>query len=256
MTDEKKVVAVKEPATQGVMTPEALMSQAISEKVPVDVLERLMAMRKELKDEQAREMFAQDMADFQSNCPVITKGKGVLNKDKSSVRYKYAPLEEIIEQTREVRKAHGFSHSFDTLVSTEEKNNEVSVICTVKHRLGHTEQSTFKVPTDPQAFMNAPQKFASAMTYAKRYAFINAMGITLGGEDDDARTAPKNNKYTVVQMAEIEKLGKEAGLTQSEVTQGVRKHFGVSITQLTATQADGVITMLKKSIAEKETKAV
>lgn len=252
MTDQKKAVAVRKvAATQnGMMNPEMLISQAITEKVPVDMLERLLAMRAELRAEQAREAFANDMADFQSACPVITKGKKVLNKDKSSVRYQYAPLEEIIKQTRDVRRTYGFSHSFDTQVSTELK--EVKVICTIKHRLGHTERSEFQVPTDPESYMNAPQKFASAMTYAKRYAFINAMGITLGGEDNDARTAPKNDKYTVVQMAEIEKLGKEAGLTQAEVVQGIRKHFGVSITQLTATQADGVIVMLKKTIADKE----
>ena len=67
-----------------------------------------------------------------------------------------------------------------------------------------------------------------------------------------ASTSPKNDRYTTEQMAEIEKLGKEAKLTQAEVAQGIRKHYKVSITQLTKTQADGVITMLKKTITDKE----
>src|SRR3990167_3791525 len=35
--------------------------------------------------------------------------------------------------------------------------------------------------------MNAAQKVASALTYAKRYAFCNAFGILTGDADDDAR---------------------------------------------------------------------
>ena len=34
--------------------------------------------------------------------------------------------------------------------------------------------------------MSAPQKFASAMTFAKRYAFCNAFGILTSDEDVDA----------------------------------------------------------------------
>jgi hypothetical protein len=37
--------------------------------------------------------------------------------------------------------------------------------------------------------MTTPQKFASALTFAKRYAFCNVLGILTGDKDDDANTA-------------------------------------------------------------------
>jgi hypothetical protein len=37
--------------------------------------------------------------------------------------------------------------------------------------------------------MNEPQRFASALTFAKRYAFCNAFGILTGDEDDNAEKA-------------------------------------------------------------------
>jgi hypothetical protein len=37
--------------------------------------------------------------------------------------------------------------------------------------------------------MNAQQKVASALTYAKRYAFCNALGILTTDQDDDAQSA-------------------------------------------------------------------
>jgi hypothetical protein len=198
------------------LSPEGLISQGIKSGLTADTMERLLAMRRELKAENAKEAFDEDMAGFQSECPIITKAKGVLNKDKTSIRYKYAPLEEIIAQTNELRKKYGFSHSFDTKVSAD---GSIEVICTVKHKLGHSETSSFSAPIDTESYMNKPQKSASAMTYAKRYAFVNAYGITLGDE-----------------------------------VQGVRKHFNISYTGMTKVQADGVIVMLKKKISDMETK--
>ena len=54
--------------------------------------------------------------------------------------------------------------------------------------------STFKVPIDKEGYMNAPQKFASALTFAKRYAFCNAFGILTGDEDDDSNAVEQVKK--------------------------------------------------------------
>lgn len=228
-------------------TPETLIALGIEKGLSPEGMTQLMAMRRELKAEHAQEAFTADMTSFQAKCPVITKDKGVMNKDKTSIRYKYAPYELIVEVTRLLREQFGFSHSFDT----EVVNGEVKVWCIVKHRLGHSERSSFTAPIDPESYMNKPQKSASAMTYAKRYAFVNAFGITLGDEDTDANDAPNaKTKPTKEQQDEIQRLAKEANLTAAELTQGIRKHFNTSITTLTKVQADGVIVMLKKRIAD------
>ena len=89
------------------LTPEGLMLEAIKNG-NVDAMAQLMSMRREFKDEAAREAFAADMAMFQAECPVIKKGRGVLNKDKQSIRYKFSPYEDITDETRDLRSRYGF----------------------------------------------------------------------------------------------------------------------------------------------------
>ncbi len=170
---------------------EALISQAINKGVPVETMERLLAMRKDLKQEFARDAFNKAMAEFQAECPVIKKTKVVKNKDGSR-RYAYAPLDSIVLQVRFLLQKHGFSYTIDAKVGEA----DVEAVCRVVHELSHSEESSFKVPVDAGAFMNESQKFASALTFAKRYAFCNAFGILTGDEDDDANQAPPAPKLT------------------------------------------------------------
>lgn len=58
----------------------------------------------------------------------------------------------------------------------------------------------------------------------------------------------KSEKPTKQQLDEIERLRNEANLTVADLSKGVRTHYGISYTALTSTQADGVITMLKKKM--------
>jgi len=168
---------------------ENLISQAIEKGVNVDTMERLLAMRRELKAEHAKEEFNRAMAEFQSECPIIKKTKKVLNKDKTT-RYSYAPIDSIVNQVRSLLKAHNFSYTIDT----KTENDKVLAICTVTHAAGHSQTSSFDIPIDKESFMNNQQRFASALTFGKRYAFCNAFGILTGDEDDDSKGAGDGDK--------------------------------------------------------------
>lgn len=168
---------------------EALISEAIQKGVSVETMERLMAMRRELRAESAKAAFDQAMSNFQSECPMIEKRRAVLNKNGESVRYKYAPLDTIIAQVRPLLKSHGFGYRIVADVQGKGKDGEVLATCVVTHALGHSESSSFKVPIDMESYMNLPQKFASALTFAKRYAFTSAFGIMTSDEDDDGTKA-------------------------------------------------------------------
>lgn len=177
------LVVEPKPNALAVRDPEALIKFALEKGTPVDVMERLLAMRRELKTEQAKEAFDSAMAAFQAECPVIEKRKDVMNKDNRTVRYRFAPLDDIVTQVKPLLQKHGFSYS----ITAETSEKRVKVICKITHSAGHSDASTFEVPIDPQAFMNEQQKFASALTYSKRYAFCNALGILTGDEDVDGR---------------------------------------------------------------------
>jgi hypothetical protein len=70
--------------------------------------------------------------------------------------------------------------------------------------MGHSQESDFTVPIDEKAFMNAPQKVASALTFAKRYAFCNAFGILTGDEDNDGQSVKV--KSTGDLFTDVEKM--------------------------------------------------
>jgi len=160
---------------------ETLIAKAIEQGTPVETMERLLAMRKELKAEWAKEQFDKAMADFQKECPVIEKKKKV---SFNTTNYSYAPLEEIVEQVKGLLAKNGFSYTFDT----KEAENAIKVICYVKHIAGHSESSSLEIQIDSGAKMNRTQQYGSANSYGKRYAFCNAFGILTGDEDNDAQT--------------------------------------------------------------------
>jgi ERF superfamily len=185
MTDkkEKTAVAVAQPQS----SVDTFISQALAANAPVETLERLFALHKDVQAENARQAFTRALADFQNDCPIIKKTKKVMNKDGRTVRYVYAPIDAIVEQIKKPLAVNGFSYTFTV------QNDESMITATAKvtHKLGWSETSTFSIPVDKEGYMTAPQKIASALTFAKRYALCNALGISTGDEDTDATDVGK-----------------------------------------------------------------
>lgn len=166
-----------------------LLAMAIKNGASVDTLERLMVVRRELQAERARNAFHAALAGFQADCPVIQKRKSVMNKGGVTVRYRYAPLSDIIQQVQAPLARHHLTHREDSTIENIGDETFVTAICVITHAEGHSETATFKVPIDKEAHMNLPQQFASAHTFARRYAFCAVLGILTGDDDDDAQTA-------------------------------------------------------------------
>lgn len=190
------------------INPEALMMEAVQKNVSVETIERLMAMRRELRAEAAKEHFDRALAAFQAACPPIKKSRDVFVKGQK--RYSYAPLEVIIEQIKGLLQEHGFCYTLNSKVEasqTEESVDDkgkktviarpgwVTATCELTHSFGHSKTSEFKVPIDKDAYMGEAQKFASALTFAKRYAFINSLGLMTCDEDDDSRGAQDEHPH-------------------------------------------------------------
>lgn len=202
---------------------EALISEAIKQRTPVDTMERILAMRRELKAEFAKEEFDRAMAKFQSECPVIQKTKDV-KTDSGKVAYRYAPIESIVEQVKAPLQANGFSYS----TNMELLESGVKVSVKVTHAAGHSEHTQMSVPLGTKTnIMSASQVVAAAQTFAKRYAFCNAFGILTGDEDNDAQvtggqvksqsTAGGPPKVSVNQLNMIKKVANQKGYTKEDV---------------------------------------
>lgn len=259
-----EIIPIQDEAT-------ALISQAIDKNVPVETMEKLMAMRRELNAEKAKAAYDTAMAKFQAECPVI-------EKTKQGYGYKYAPLESIVEQTKELRSACNFSYKFDT----DETEKGLVIYCIVKHIAGHSEQSKAFIDKETTTKMNSSQQSGAVMTYGKRYAFVNAFGILTGDEDTDASThvsppaktslmqhntqggaEPKPGDAGVVkeitdlQKGDIIRLLGKLKKTSDDLNDLVKKrYFKDSYKELTFIQAQALIGFLTKKTNESVTEGI
>jgi ERF superfamily len=174
---------------------EALIAKAIEHDVSIDTLERLLALRERLRSERAREAFYTALAAFQGRCPIIPKTKtaSIQSERGASYKYAYAPLDIIVRHVAPLLETFGLSVTTQTRLEEQPQLAQVA-ICTVHHVAGHSESSEFRAPIDQTARMNVMQRAASAQTYARRYAFCNALGILTGDEDDDAHALDANGE--------------------------------------------------------------
>lgn len=206
-------VVENETMAPAVSNVDSFIAQALATGAPIETLERLLAMRTQLKAEAARDAFARDMATLQQECPTIEKSKSGGKTKSGMVAYKYAPLGSIAFQVKDVIGRNGFSYSFRTEVGTN-----VKAICIVKHYLGHTEETPVEVPMGAKTdIMSAPQVVAATMTFAKRYAFCDAFGISVSDEDNEANL--QEDKFIDAAMDEYKDKLRMA--TNSEELKGI-----------------------------------
>lgn len=196
------------------------IQQAIEQKLPVETMERLFNLQKEVKAEVAQEAFVSALAKFQSQIPVIKKTKKVLNKD-GTLRYMYAPIDAVIEQIKKPLADNGLSYNWDSI--REEKH--IKMICKLTHIQGHSEKSTFDIPIVESEYMSSPQSYATAQSYAKRYTLLNVLGIGTADEDTDAIDAdnnevPKSQKSQIIFL--LKRLGYNHLTTKKEVADAVK----------------------------------
>ena len=173
----------REPrALAPVISPEALISDAISQGVAVETMEKLLAMRQELRREQSAAAFFEAMAEFQASIPAIPKTK---TAKAGQYSYSYADLASIQQAIAPRLHACGLSIGFET----QQDGDTLHVVAIVRHAGGHSERTSFPVPIDRQARMNDTQKVGSALTYGRRYALTAALGIVTADEDDDGQAS-------------------------------------------------------------------
>lgn len=184
--ESKKDAIVVAPQQQ--LAPQSLIAQAITQGANVETMEKLMNLQDRWEAKQAKKAFDSAMANFQAECPVIRKTRAAKD-DKNKTLYSYAPLDAIVSQVKTLIQKHGFSYA----IKTSSEKGLLTATCIVKHELGHSEESSFEVPsTEGTKIMSGPQRAAAALTFAKRYAFCNAFGIMTGDDDTDARETVSN----------------------------------------------------------------
>lgn len=178
-----KELQTVEPASMPAVVEDssALMFERLARdpNVPVEKLERLMAMHERVLALQAKAAFDSAFAEMQGEMPAIIERAQTNNGT-------YAPLEDIVAGIRPVLQKHGFSVSHETQWPDA---RTVRVIGILTHRDGHEKRSEFLTTADSSGNKNAIQGLGSAIAYGRRYTTKDLLNIVTRGEDDDAERA-------------------------------------------------------------------
>lgn len=177
-----------QPPSVGLMLHEMLKNIQAGQVTPqsVEVLKGMMDLYERNEARQAERDFNAAFAKLQSEVPKIMATKPVPNKD-GSLRYKFAPYEEILAAVQPILTGNGFSVSFNSRFD----NGRMISVCTLRHISGHSQANEFAVRIGggpPGA--TETQADGAAKTYAKRGAFCDALNIAID-HDDDARAQGK-----------------------------------------------------------------
>ena len=150
----------------------------------VGVMERLVALDREVRKDNAERDFAVALAALQQETGKVKATKAVLNRDQT-IRYYFAPFEDIMDQVQPLLNKHSFSVSFDMDFS----EGRVTETCILTHSSGHQRRNKFivRIGGGPPGATET-QADGAAATYAKRGALCNALNIVTGVDTDGVAT--------------------------------------------------------------------
>ena len=176
MDNESRDLAVKRE--------DGLLAMAIEKGISdPDILAKLIALRNDELARQSKAVFDEKFAAMQAEFVPVGKSSKATDANGRTL-YSYCPIEVILAMAAPIMARHGFSYRW-----TEEAlaNKEKRINCIVSG-WGHSETGYVDIPfMEPSSrATNAVQMRGSATTYGKRYSFLNATGIIVGGEDNDA----------------------------------------------------------------------
>jgi len=172
-------------------TMEEVLMAAVQKDASIETLERIAAMIERSQAAAAKREFLDALSRFQATMPVIKKRKKVSNKD-GSLRFHYAPIEDILGLALEHLAANGLSVTTGNRIV----ENKLIGFATAYHTGGHSETRDFEVPITPSQFMSDQQSYSAASTFAERNAVRQVLGIVLAGEDNEGRITPNEARAT------------------------------------------------------------
>lgn len=177
---------VPQAAPPALLTPMAMLSQALEKGATVDVLSQIMALAERWEKAQARKAFDAAMAAAKAEIPPIIKNRTVdFTSQKGRTHYRHEDLAEIMRTVDPILAKHGLSCRFRTL---NPPNEPITITCIISHRDGHYEENTLSGPRDESGNKNSLQAIGSTQTYLSRYTLKAALGLS-SSEDDDGRAA-------------------------------------------------------------------
>lgn len=179
-----------------------LIQFAIEKQCDAPTMQGLYDLAKRAKEDAAEEAFNVAFTRFQNSCPPIIK-------DKKAPNNRFASLENIKRVIQPFLAECNLSYSFTATFT----DGCVKAVCTVRHIAGHAKQSEFVAPISDviksktgNVVTNGMQMTAMSHTYAKRYALVDALGLTIADEDTDGNHPPQTREDAPIVQPRAERV--------------------------------------------------
>lgn len=180
MSKKSELVEIDEPIHQIAVAQDPYMSliqMAVSNDFDLVKLEGLMNLQERYENKKAEKSFYEALSKFQSECPVIEK-KGLTYNNTL-----YGKFEDISIAIKPVLAQTSLGYRFEQDQDLQSKM--IKVTCIVSHKDGFFKETSMSAPADTSGNKNFIQAVGSTITYLKRYTLTSALGIAVGGEDND-----------------------------------------------------------------------
>ena len=204
-------------------------------------LRELLAVRREWNADESARLFAQAIAKFQRECPIVAKLDVADGKA-------YSKMDRIWREIRPLMSECGLSVTWTA--TTIEPGDICKLRGQLRHESGHAEPLEYMLPIpkaittrDGKAVQNAAQVMGAATSYAKRYATCSALGVQTG-EDTDGNVKSVS-PAAQDRIAEVRKLIAETKSDEGKLCQYLNVP---SLEDCTADDIERGITALKRKV--------
>lgn len=158
----------------------------------IDILERLMKVKRGMDGDRKRELFFEALARVQAAAPRIKKN-GLMDRGEGKGKIAYAKREDIDAMMRPIYQAEGFSVTWNYPMN----DNRIQVVGSFT-AFGHTEKREWSCLPDSSGGKPNPQASGSTTAYGQRYVSIAFWDIITEGADvngiDEEKAKPITEK--------------------------------------------------------------
>jgi hypothetical protein len=197
-------------------TRDDMLFAALDRGFTPEQIEKMMDLRDRQDRFEAQKAYSEAMAAFKADPPVIVKDKAVgfdSRDGESRTEYMHATHFNVTQTIAAALAKHGLSHSW----SSTQGDGKITVACTIKHRLGHSDSTSMTAPYDASGKKNAIQAIGSAKTYLERYTLLGITGLsTQDLPDDDGAGAGDESKAGPITEQILEGLLADLKLTTTD----------------------------------------
>lgn len=205
MTDAIQKTEVQTIEASANITPMELIARLTMNGTNVDIIDKLMQLKREHEKDEAVKAYSKAFSDFKREQFEILKDATVdFTYSGKRTFYHHTSLAHVVNTVVPLLAKYGLSHSWET----KQNENSCAVTCKVSHRDGHSESITLHAPYDTGAGKNSIQAIGSTLTYLQRYTLMSILGLASTNSDDDGAASERNpdDYINANQIAELECL--------------------------------------------------